>query len=326
MTCRVHYLVLCAFIFCSCAKLRTTPADSDAKPNIIFDTDIGSDCDDAGALAILHKLTDKGEANILGVIFSSGKNRFGIGVCDAINTYYGRGNLPLGQYQNDDVGDPKNSYSQQIATTTNIFPHDVVDSATELAAAYKNLLAPQRDGSVTIVVVGHPAGLVHLLRDPEGMRLIRRKVKRCVSMTYAGETPTVDWNLGHNGAQFYTHEFLARWPTSIYFSDAGEMILTGNKKLPFTPVNNPVREAFRLFQNSLGKGRPSWDEIALLFAVRPEYFTIETHGSLEQNEKLQTFWNRGANNSLHHRVRPKISNSELQAIIEELMSEAPSRS
>ena len=34
---------------------------------IIFDTDIGCDCDDAGALALLHRLCDKGEARLLAV-------------------------------------------------------------------------------------------------------------------------------------------------------------------------------------------------------------------------------------------------------------------
>ncbi len=32
-----------------------------AQQKIIFDTDMGSDCDDAGALAVLHKLADKEE-------------------------------------------------------------------------------------------------------------------------------------------------------------------------------------------------------------------------------------------------------------------------
>src|ERR1035437_801616 len=77
--------------------------DSASPPIIIFDTDMGSDVDDAGALAVLHKLVDHGEAEIAGVIFSSGKNKYGIGVCDAINTWYGRGNLPLGQYKGNDV-------------------------------------------------------------------------------------------------------------------------------------------------------------------------------------------------------------------------------
>jgi hypothetical protein len=46
--------------------------DTQKEPvRIIFDTDIGSDCDDAGALAVLHKLADKGEAKILGVIYVS---------------------------------------------------------------------------------------------------------------------------------------------------------------------------------------------------------------------------------------------------------------
>ena len=86
---------------------------------MIFDTDIGSDCDDAGALAVLHALADAGEIRILGVIFSSGKNRYGVGTCDAINTYYGRGDLPLGQYQGSDVGDPRDSYTNGSPRTPN---------------------------------------------------------------------------------------------------------------------------------------------------------------------------------------------------------------
>lgn len=87
-------------------------------PAVIFDTDMGSDCDDAGALAVLHALADAGEVRILGVIFSSGKNRYGVGTCDAINTYYGRGDIPLGQYQGTDVGDPRDFYTKRIATDT----------------------------------------------------------------------------------------------------------------------------------------------------------------------------------------------------------------
>ena len=34
---------------------------------IIFDTDIGGDCDDAGALALIHRLCDKGEVELLAV-------------------------------------------------------------------------------------------------------------------------------------------------------------------------------------------------------------------------------------------------------------------
>jgi hypothetical protein len=319
----VRLFVLCAaFLLSSCVGPKA-PLVSTSRPNIIFDTDMGSDCDDAGALAILNKLADNGEINLLGVIFSSGKNRFGIGVCDAINTFYGRGDLPLGQYQHDDVGDPLNTYSQQIAAGTNTYGHDVIDSADDLAATYKTLLREQPDNSVIIVMVGHPNGLVHLMRDAQGMDLIRKKVRFCVAMTYTGERPVADWNFGRNGAAVYTREFLQNWPHPIFFSGAGKDILTGNKKLSATPLDNPVREAYRLFQNSLVKGRPSWDPIAALFAARPKYFEVDAHGSLEQNRDLQTFWNTNAINPRHYRVKPRLGNSEMEQIIEDLISAPP---
>ena len=49
-------------------------ATAGEPPAVIFDTDMGSDCDDAGALAILNALADAGEVRILGVVFSSGRN------------------------------------------------------------------------------------------------------------------------------------------------------------------------------------------------------------------------------------------------------------
>jgi hypothetical protein len=118
-------------IFAVLLPTSPIPGADPEIPVVIFDTDMGSDCDDAGALAVLHALADMGELKILGVVFSSGKNRYGVGVCDAINTYYGRGDLPLGQYQGTDVGDPRDSYSKRIATDTERFGHDVVDRAPD---------------------------------------------------------------------------------------------------------------------------------------------------------------------------------------------------
>ncbi len=203
----IHYfhrasLGLALLLLVSCSAPHPGADDRAHRPNIIFDTDIGSDCDDAGAMAVLHKLADRGEINIVGIISSSGRNRYGVGVCDAINTYYGRGSLALGQYKNDDVGDPKNWFSKEIATATTTYRHDVVDSGKELVAAYTALLRKQRDGSVTIV------RLIHLMRAPAGLELIERKVKRCVSMAYCGDRPYRDWNFGRNGAESYTREFL----------------------------------------------------------------------------------------------------------------------
>ena len=55
---------------------------------IIFDTDIGGDCDDAGALAILHEAQNAGKAELLAVTLST-SSPYAAGCADAINRYYG---------------------------------------------------------------------------------------------------------------------------------------------------------------------------------------------------------------------------------------------
>ncbi len=289
------------------------------RPAVIFDTDIGSDCDDAGALAVLHALADAGELRILGVIFSSGKNRYGVGTCDAINTYYGRGDLPLGQYQDTDVGDPRNSYTKQIALDTKRFGHDTVDEAPDLVAAYRSLLESQPDRSVTICTVGHPHGLVHLLRDPRGAELVRAKVDRWVAMGTGG------WNFQQMGMSAYGQELLDTWPMPFYISPSGKEIKTGHRLLPGVPKTNPVRESYRLWGTgtAITDGRSSWDQVAVLFIARPELFTLEPTGRVERLPDGKVIWNPRVDKVNHYLVTPKLPADEMAGIIEELMARPP---
>jgi len=286
---------------------------------VIFDTDIGSDCDDAGALAVLHALADAGEVEILGVIFSSGRNRYGVGTCDAINTYYGRGDLPLGQYQGTDVGDPSDSYTRRIATDTRLFGHDVVDQAPDLVAVYRSLLESQPDQRVTICTVGHPHGLVHLLRDPRGAALVQAKVERWVAMGMGG------WNFQAMGMSAYCQELLDHWPTPFFISPSGEQIKTGHRLLPRTPEANPVREAYRLWGNrtALTEGRSSWDQVAVLFVARPALFHVQSIGRIERQPDGKVIWNAQVDHPNHYLVTPNPSADEMAGIIEELMAREP---
>lgn len=290
-----------------------------ASPTVIFDTDIGSDCDDAGAMAVLHALADAGELGILGVIYSSGRIKYGVDVCDAINTYYGRGDLTLGQYKGADVGDPTDSYSSAIATNTLRFGHNVVDEAPELVSVYCKLLAAQPDHSVTILTVGHPHGLVHLLRDPRGAELVRAKVQRWVAMGMGG------WNFLQCGMSAYSAELLEKWTLPFFISPAGADIITGHRLLPKTPENNPVREAYRLWRTALADGRSSWDQVATLFVVRPELFKVEDHGCIERTPEGSIAWNPKVDRPNHHLVTPKIPNAEMADLIEELMARPPKK-
>ncbi|HQN01733.1 MAG TPA: hypothetical protein PLL36_11685, partial [Candidatus Hydrogenedentes bacterium] len=97
---------------------------SSTVPKIIFDTDMTGDCDDCGALAVLHALADRGEVEVLGCIASYGANPYVAGCIDAINTWYGRGTLPIGAEQAD-YGRTESHYLKAIATNRARYGHDV---------------------------------------------------------------------------------------------------------------------------------------------------------------------------------------------------------
>ena len=94
--------------------LSTAPLPAQVK--VIFDTDMDTDCDDAGALAILHALADRGEAEILGTVVSS-RYAWSAPCVEAINRYHGRGDLPIGVPKTKwaDTGRRGSRYAKQIA-------------------------------------------------------------------------------------------------------------------------------------------------------------------------------------------------------------------
>ena len=61
---------------------------TDLNPRIFLDTDIGSDCDDTAALAILLQLCREGRARLLGVTHCTG-SAYGLAAIDAICRLFG---------------------------------------------------------------------------------------------------------------------------------------------------------------------------------------------------------------------------------------------
>lgn len=59
-------LLFCRLLLWSCALCAG--ATFAAVPKVIFDTDMYTDFDDVGALAVLHTLADAGECEILGSV------------------------------------------------------------------------------------------------------------------------------------------------------------------------------------------------------------------------------------------------------------------
>ena len=62
-------ILLVQILFMGCIRKTVKPSIQPVK--IIFDTDLGPDYDDVGALAFLHAMADSGKAEILATVASN---------------------------------------------------------------------------------------------------------------------------------------------------------------------------------------------------------------------------------------------------------------
>ncbi len=243
---------------------------------ILFDTDMDSDCDDAGALALLHALADRGEARILATVVSAHHPWSGPCV-DAVNTYFGRPDLPVGVPKGPGRDQQGSRFARTIAHE---FPHDFPSDAAapDAVRVYRQALAAQEDGSVVIVTVGDLTNLRYLLESTadefsplSGSDLARRKVKRwvCMGSRYPADRDPGRWGNFKLDPES-TVKAIQGWPTPIVFTGGGafaESLATG-KRLSDAPEDNPVRRVYELYFGGPPRNRHSADQIAVFVAVR----------------------------------------------------------
>jgi len=308
-----------------------------AEPvRIIFDTDMDSDCDDAAALAMMHALADKGEANILATTVSS-KHVWSAPCTDAINTFFGRPDLPIGVPKGPGPREQGSRYARQIAEE---FPHDLTSAemAPDAAAVYRRVLAAQPDASVVIVTVGDLTNLRTLLESvPDehsplaGSALVRQKVKHwvCMGSRYPADLDPNRWG-NFKLDPDSTVKAIAGWPTLITFTGGGrfaELLATG-KRLGDLPKTNPVRRVYELYFKGEPKDRHSADQIAVVVAVRglahPWKLVTEGYNYIFPDGRHE--WREIPNNPLHQYISALAEDvvaRDVAAQIEALMLHSP---
>lgn len=298
------------------------------RPRIILDTDMSGDCDDAGTLALLHALADRGECELLATVVNR-KDRTGASAAavDAINTHYGRPDLPIGTDKQGPTDLQRTSlYAPMLRDE---FPNDIGpdDRAPDALQIYRDVLAAQPDACVTICSVGALSNLAVLMeKSPE---LVRAKVKRLVIMggDFTGSNKPETNIRTHRQAAKVVAE---RWPGEIVWQgfEVGDVLITG-AQLKQTPNNNPVRRAYELrkYRNrpSIEGGQPSYDQAAALYAVRgpePEYWRVIAGGRVAVDAEGVTTWHPDST-ARHAYVKISGDPKKLAAAIEFLMIAPP---
>jgi len=308
----MRIVFLLVILLASSAPIRAQESNIPQAKKVIYETDMCLDIDDVGALAMLHALADQGEVELLAVCFNE-VHRGGVATIDAINTWYGRGDIPVGTYKGNLENPDKSDYLDQAA----LFPHHLdSESAPSALDVYLKVLKEQPDHSVTIISVGFLNNLFDLLKADPG--LVAQKVTELVVM---GGLVNDNFNLVRHKLTAQTEYVLRHWPTPLVISQHGGRTITG-AKLEGTPEENPVRGAYYHWADGKFPGRSSWDQVAVLYGVRKlnGHFEEITSGKGRLRNGFEWEMKSGHRSYL----KALITDEETAALIEPLMIKAPS--
>lgn len=315
-----NYHVFFCFLFLT---FLVTPVKAEDHNRLIFDTDLSSDVDDAGAVAVLHALADQKKVQILAMMVSSGDPWSGP-CLDAFNTSFGRPDIPIGIIESDAVTHVS-KYTRYIAEH---YPNDFSANIETPGALrlYRKILAAQPAGSITVVSVGYLTNLSRLLESGpdeysqlDGKALVMEKVKRLICM--GGEFPKGrEWNFYQDAKA--SANVASRWPTPIIFCgfEIGGKIMTG-QALQNAAEDHPLREAYRRYNNLAN--RQSWDQATALLAIdsgdmASKYFDISEQGQVRVDQDGNNTWE--ASKDGPHRFMISTANTKnLARIIDDLM-------
>ncbi|TSJ40800.1 nucleoside hydrolase [Mucilaginibacter corticis] len=323
-------LILGLLILCSSVQVFAQKA---IKPvPIIFDSDMGPDYDDVGAITILHALADNGEARILATM-ASNKYEGVAAVLNVFSTYFKRPDIPIGV----PIGDAVNMRDGQHWTDTLLakYPHKIKTNADAENAVklYRKILAKQPDHSVTIVTIGFLTNISNLLNTQadeyspfSGKELIAKKVKLLVSM--AGRFPSgyefnVDKDIVASNNVFQNIDV----PVIYSGFEIGEKIKAGLPLINNAEIkNSPVKDAFRIaMSQSAGdaQGRMSWDETAVLIAIKgySAYYDLRKGKMAPVATDGKNTWDD--NGKWQGYVVEKMNHLQVQDLINELIQHQP---
>ena len=256
---------------------------------IMLDTDIGPDCDDAAALALLNMYADKGWCQVLSVTHCT-SSPYGVGAIRAINQWYGH-DYPVGTMKRRGfLVEPQClRYSKALSETVAPSLRDAGDAVSLM----RDVLARQANQSVHLVAIGPLRNIADLLDADEA--LVNRK---CASFTlmagcfpprdYKGWLPQVEWNIEMDVDA--AHTVFDKWhgKTTLCGWECGVCVPCGGPMREKLPPAHPVRMAYQL--HNKGEDRPSWDLLTVRHACVPEaYGTAESvPGQITLSDKGET--------------------------------------
>ena len=319
---------------------------------LIIDTDLGFDCDDAGALALANIIKNDGAMDVLAVTHSVNKQIGGAAI-RLIDTYYGNPSVPVGVAEHYAI-DVDRFYEEFYAEFhyADCFPgwqekpsfYKLLDKLnlgadrTVFPAAVEVIeqtLLKSEDQSVTFVGIGQANNIADCLEDipVQGGGMTRRelfykKIKRVIVMCGRFIDYEKEYRLGDlywkgefnvlldisSSQKLFAHTEL---PIYVLDFDQGADVLAGSGLQ--TQADNPVRELYLAHGNGERMELPAWDLMTVMFASGrfDDMFSVSRHGCVVIDDNGKSVFSEGCGN--HCLIMRKAAPESFSAVINRIL-------
>ncbi len=314
-----------------------------APVKLIFDTDMGNDIDDAMALAMIHQLARRGAVELLAVT-STKDHPKSIAYIDALNTWYGFPDIPLGAVR-EGAAKEEGRFNGQVdrknAEGKPLFPHDLTGAeAPEAVSLIRRTLAGQPDGSVMLVQVGFFTNFARLLDSKadefsplDGPALIKAKVKELVIM--AGAFQTIRHNTKHIEYNVKldipaAKKIAAKWPSPVIWSgyEIGIAAAYPWKSIveDFNYVEHHlIKDSYLAYIPEQPHDRPTWDLTAALQAIYSDrgYFDLSPKGHVKVDDEGRTDFHGKDDGNDRYLIMDAVQTARVREAFVQLCTEPP---
>jgi len=299
-----------------------------STPNIIFDTDMGNDVDDALALVLLHSFVQEGDANF-GVVLVNKGNRLAPAYTDLVNRFCGRTDIMVGWCSDGPTPEEGWCSSEEgrylrpvLEEGEGFLPYDPDRKAwPDAVSQLRGHLASIPDQSGVYVSTGFSTILARFLESgPDGhspltgVELAARKL-RFVSLMAGNFNPEVMQNPTPKNAEYNIVTDISSAARAVKLCPV-PMIFSGFEvgielRFPHQVVQDemnwtkfhPLRMAYGLCRG-MDHDRPLWDLTSLLYAVFPDagHFDLSEPGTVTVTDSGHTVFNPSAEGLHRHLI------------------------
>lgn len=296
-------------LLAACSRADNAPQQPEIDvPAIILDADICSSTDDLFALEMLYHYANQQKCTLLGVVVDR-EGEDNAAFADVMNTYFGYGNVPIGLVRHG-VSQPQVwiDYAHiahlKDAQERPLFQRTVSDYSTlpDGWQLYRQLLAQQKDHSVSIISTGFVTSLSQLLQSPadeysplNGVELVRRKVK-CIYMQGGvfGDSEEPDFNFQQASA--FSHEFFRLWPQDVDMVFSPMEVGQAVNYLPEQVISDiswtdihPIKLVYE--KCNCDTGQRMWDVMPVIQAVEGDgQFLLSERGTVTLTPEYSTLF------------------------------------